>query len=267
MEKKNRTVGLLGCGLLGGIVARGIAGGIISGYRLAGLADTDTALADRLSAETGGTFCAGLTELLAQKPDFVVEAAGGPALREAALPVLRAGASLIPLSIGAFADEGFCEEVRRAAEENGVRIYLPSGAIGGFDLIRAAKLHGDLRASVANDKPPRSLQEAVPYPLPEDREEPLFSGSARDAIARFPKNVNVAVAAALAANGPGETRVTVASRPDLSAPRHTIRLEGAFGRAVIQVDPKAGENQRSSTLAAYSVLALLEKLNDTIVFL
>ena len=54
--------------------------------------------------------------------------------------------------------------------------------------------------------------------------------------------------------------------PDLTAPRHTLRLEGDFGRAVIQVEPWAGENQRSSTLAAYSVLALLERLNDTIVF-
>ena len=74
------------------------------------------------------------------------------------------------------------------------------------------------------------------------------------------------MAAALAANGPAETQVTVASCPDLTAPRHTIRLEGDFGRAVIQVEPRAGENQRSSTLAAYSVLALLERLNDTIVF-
>lgn len=267
MKKESSTVGLLGCGLLGGIVARGIAERLVSGYRLAGLADADAALAKQLSAETGGAFCAGLADLLARKPDFVVEAAGGPALKEAALSVLRAGASLIPLSIGAFADEDFLGEVRRTAEENGVRVYLPSGAIGGFDLMRAAKLHGGLRATIANDKPPQALQEAVSYPLPADREEPLFSGSAREAIARFPKNVNVAVAAALAANGPGETQVTVTSRPDLSAPRHTIRLEGEFGRAVIQVDPKAGKNQRSSTLAAYSVLALLEKLNDTVVFL
>ena len=122
MKKESSTVGLLGCGLLGGIVARGIAAGLVSGYRLAGLADTDAALAKQLSAETGGAFCAGLADLLARKPDFVVEAAGGPALKEAALSVLRAGADLIPLSIGAFADEDFLREVRRTAEENGVRV-------------------------------------------------------------------------------------------------------------------------------------------------
>lgn len=267
MEKRNRTVGIFVCGLLGQIVARGIANGLVPGYRLAGVTDANASLAQALSAETGGAFCANLDELLLQRPDHLVEAAGGGALKSAALSILQAGADLIPLSIGAFADEDFLREVRRTAQENGVRVYLPSGAIGGFDLMRAASLHGRLQAAIANDKPPRSLQEAVSYPLPEDREEPLFSGSAREAIARFPKNVNVAVATALATNGPGETQVTVASCPELSAPRHTIRLEGDFGRAVIQVEPKAGENQRSSTLAAYSVLALLEKLNDTIVFL
>lgn len=266
MENERMTVGILGCGLLGQIVARGIAGGLIAGYRLAGVTDTNAALGLALGKETGAPFLSTLEGLLETRPDFVVEAAGAGALKAAALPVLRAGICLIPLSIGAFADQAFLAEVRQAAKEGGTKVRLPAGAIGGFDLMAGARLHGNLRVTMANEKPPCSLQEAVSEPLPQDAEKLLFAGSAQEAISRFPKNVNVAVAAALAANGPAETQVTVASCPDLTAPRHTIRLEGDFGRAVIQVEPRAGENQRSSTLAAYSVLALLERLNDTIVF-
>jgi len=266
MEKKIMTVGILGCGLLGQLVAEGIAGERVPGYRLAGVADVNPSQAAILSEATGCHLCHSLEELLEKRPDYVVEATCVEGLKDAALPILRAGVNLIPLSIGALADEDFLEAVRRAGEENGAKVYLPSGAIGGFDLMRGAKLHGNLRVTMANEKPPRALQGATEEPLPQDREKVLFTGSAREAIGRFPKNVNVAVAAALATNGPGKTIVTVVSRPELASPRHTIHLEGDFGRATLQIEPRSGANQRSSTLAAYSVLALLERLNSTIVF-
>lgn len=266
MGSKTMTVGLLGCGQLGQLVAQGIAGGRVAGYRLVGATDQNPSLAGVLSEETTCPLCPALEDLLAKKPDFVVEAAGIEALKSAAVPILAGGSNLIPLSIGAFADETFLAEVCRAAEEHGTKVYLPSGAIGGFDLMRGAKLQGNLRVSMDNEKPPRALQDAVEDPLPQARDQVLFSGTAREAITRFPKNVNVAVAAALATNGPGETMISVVSRPELTAPRHTIRLEGDFGRATIQIEPMVGANQRSSTLAAYSVLALLERLNSVIVF-
>ena len=51
--------------------------------------------------------CATLEELLALKPDYLVESASPAAMRELALPALKNGTSVITLSIGALADETF----------------------------------------------------------------------------------------------------------------------------------------------------------------
>ena len=51
--------------------------------------------------------CAKLEELLALKPDYLVESVSPAAMRELALPALRNGTSVITLSIGALADETF----------------------------------------------------------------------------------------------------------------------------------------------------------------
>ena len=57
-----------------------------------------------------------------------------------AVPVLRRGVSLVVLSIGAFADLAFYEEVKQAAREGGAKVHLASGAIGGFDVLQTVTL-------------------------------------------------------------------------------------------------------------------------------
>lgn len=59
--------------------------------------------------------CATLEELLALKPDYLVESASPAAMRELALPALKNGTSVITLSIGALADETFYREVTETA--------------------------------------------------------------------------------------------------------------------------------------------------------
>ena len=71
--------------------------------------------------------CATLEELLALKPDYLVESASPAAMRELALPALKNGTSVITLSIGALADEVFYREVTETARANGTRVYIASG--------------------------------------------------------------------------------------------------------------------------------------------
>ena len=48
--------------------------------------------------------------------------------------------NLVVLSIGAFADLAFYEEVKQAAREGGAKVHLASGAIGGFDVLQTVTL-------------------------------------------------------------------------------------------------------------------------------
>ena len=112
-------VALVGCGTLGRQVAQGISTGSAGAYQLTAVFDSVAChRAKHIAGETGAVWCATLYELLATTPDYVVEAASGAALKEIAIPCLRSGAYLVALSTGAFADEGFLNEVLKAARKH-----------------------------------------------------------------------------------------------------------------------------------------------------
>ncbi len=48
--------------------------------------------------------------------------------------------NLVIISIGAFADLAFYEQVKAAAVEGGAKVHLASGAIGGFDVLQTVTL-------------------------------------------------------------------------------------------------------------------------------
>ncbi len=280
MEKK--TVAVIGCGALGSLIAEGAAQDLTDRWNLAGVYARTATKAQALAERLGCTAFADVEALLQERPDIVVEAAGGDAARQYAEAVLRSGSSLILLSGGILADESFVRCLREAAEEGGSVLHVASGAIGGFDLMRTLAFRDhqlarrgrqalpdqEFEARVDNFKAPASLNGA-PYlegrDLPEDRRVTVFEGSAADAIVGFPKNVNVAVAAASASAGIARTTVTITSDPALAENTHRIHVQGFGVRAEMEFaslpDP---ENPRSSTMTAWSVLALLDELASPI---
>ena len=271
-----KSVAVLGSGSLGSIVAEGIVKDLAGSWRLLGVVARTFSHAQDLAQRTGCVAFADVEAMLHEKPDMVVEAAGVAAAREHAEKILASGSSLILLSCGALADESFVVHLKNAAKQGGCVLHIPSGAIGGYDLLRTLafrqkqlRARGEeapLRVQVDNVKNPHSLADAPglegisPKSLEENREE-VFAGSAREAIRGFPKNVNVAVGAAVASAGIDETRVTISSDPQLVENVHRITAEGFGVRAVMEFgsmpDP---ENPRSSTMTAWSVLALLQDL-------
>lgn len=277
-----KTVAVIGCGALGTLVAEGVAVDLNETWSLGGVfartASTARALAERLDCRA----FASLDDLLASRPDMVVEAAGGEAARAYAEAVLRSGSSLILLSGGVLADAAFVQRLREAAEQGGSVLHIGSGAIGGFDIMRTLAFRErqlarrgveplpgqEFSARVNNRKAPASLNGA-PYlggkALPADRCVDVFSGNAADAIAGFPKNVNVAVAAASASAGMARTSVTITSDPALHENTHCIHVQGFGVRADMEfVSLPDPENPRSSTMTAWSVLALLDQLASPI---
>ena len=109
-------------------------GRLLPEYELVGAYSRTVAKAERIAgrmAEAGKScaVCTTVDELLALKPDILVETASPAALREFAVPALKNGTSIVTLSIGALADDAFYREVCETAKENGTRIYIASGSM------------------------------------------------------------------------------------------------------------------------------------------
>jgi aspartate dehydrogenase len=273
---KRTGIAILGTGNLAEILTRELCGEKYEAYRLLGIWGRDREKAKRLADKRPILATDSLEELLALHPAYVLEATTVEGLKWAALPILHSGVSLIALSAGALADSNFRRQVKNCCRKGsapglvGPKLYVASGAIGGFDFMQTAAMMGDLSVHIRNVKPPQAYHNA-PFlkgrNLPEEEAQVIFSGNAAQAIACFPQNVNVAVAAAEATVGSEKAWVTVESDPALSSNAHIIELEGRFGRASFTMESRPSEkNPGSSIMAAYSVLNLLQRLTEEIVF-
>lgn len=242
---------LVGCGALGGAIARGVAA--MPGATLT-VFDVDAQHAARVARETGAPVAASLDEGLAGA-DLVVEAASQAALRDLAPRVMRQGKPLVALSVGAFVDAGFLDEVARLARETGARMLVPSGALAGLDAVRAASEAGLDEVTLVTAKPPEG------FGL-KDLTEPrvLYEGSATEAVRLYPKNVNVAAALSLAGMGFERTRVRIVADPGLTTNTHTVHAKGAFGELTCRVENRPSpDNPASSYLASLAALALVRR--------
>lgn len=264
-----KKLAIIGCGALGRILATNVKKLLSDSYEICGLLDLNQEAAQKLAADVQSKVYADFADLAADKPDYTVEIAGIPAAKAYGEQVLRSVSDLIVVSVGSLADESFRSALTTAAEESGHRLYVVNGAIGGFDLMQVFSLMGPSTVSIESTKAPRSLNGA-PYlngrSLSESEEELVFSGSVQDAIQGFPKNVNVAVATALA-SGNDATQVRIRSVPGRKENSHSITLQGEYMKAEITVtstpDP---ENPKSSVSAAWSVVALLKNLASPVFY-
>lgn len=267
--KKYKLV-IVGSGALGHIIGEEISKNLSGHYEILGIfsgrIENALKLAGKLNCKGYSTF----DEIIEDRPDYIIEAAAPNVVKDIGVKTLENGISLIPLSVGAFADPEFYEKMKETALENNSRVHMPSGAIGGFDVLRGSTLMEDVEVSITTEKSPGSLNGAPVLKgrkLSEENIEEVFRGSARQAIEFFPKNINVAVATGLATTGVDNTRVIIRSIPGSTSNKHEIKLVGETVQVniVIQSTPSE-DNPKSSQLAAYSVIALLENLVAPITF-
>lgn len=260
---KKVKLGIVGCGFLANIVVDAWRDGLLDEFEFVGCVSRSRASAEALAIKARCPACAEVDELLALKPDYLIEAASPATLRAIAVKALSSGSNLVVLSIGAFADEAFYEQVKRTAGQAGTRVHLASGAIGGFDVLRTAALMSHIEASIGTRKGPASLKGTPIFSeqlMTDSDPSVVFSGSAQDAIALFPTKVNVAVACALATAGAQATGVTVRSVPGFQGDEHRIEVSGSELRVVVDIYSK------TSAIAGWSVVALLRNLVSPIVF-
>jgi aspartate dehydrogenase len=252
---------IIGNGFLAGIVVEAYEKGMLPDYELVGILGRSEEKTKKLAAHTKAVFQ--IEDLLAEKPDIVVEAASVAAVKDYAGAVLKTGASLVVLSIGAFADEKFYQQTAQTAKEHGAKVHLASGAIGGFDVLRTLSLMDQAKVTFETHKGPASLQNTPLFTerlMSDAQETKVFSGSAAEAIGLLPTKVNVAVAASLATVGPEAEHVEITSVPGFVGDDHRITAEIPGVKAVVDI------YSSTSAIAGWSVVALLRNLTSPIVF-
>lgn len=257
-----KRLAITGCGKLGSIVVDALQKGLLDEYKLVGVFSRTREKAESLALRIGDCqVCDSIEELLALKPDYLVEAASPAAMREVALPALRQGTSVVTLSIGAFSDDAFYTEVMQTAKENNSHVYVVSGATGGFDVLQTATLMGGATARFFNEKGPNALKGTAVYDEALQTEQrTVFQGTATEAIALFPTKVNVTVAASRASVGPQNMQVTMQSTPGFVGDTQRVEIKNEQVHAVIDVYSATAE------IAGWSVVNTLRNIVSPIVF-
>lgn len=197
-------------------------------------------------------------ELVAARPDLVVECAGHDAVRAYACATLRAGIETVIVSAGALADPALLAEVRAAANAGRSRAIVPAGAVGAIDVLAALRPSGLTSVTYTGRKPPRawvgSPAEATHDLAALTDPTVIFEGTAGEAARRFPQNANVAATVALAGAGFEATRVRLIADPTATRNEHEIAVTaGAADFSFRIAGHPAPDNPRTSATTALSV--------------
>ena len=189
--------------------------------------------------------------LIEARPQLICEAAGHDAVRAYGEAVLKAGIDFIITSIGALGDEALHERLQAGAVSSGARLILATGAIGGLDILSAAKLSGLTSVTYTARKPPSAwgLAHRASAEI-----FTLYDGPAREAVMAFPKNANVAAAVALAGIGFEATRVRLLADPGITRNIHEIQFASAAADVRIEIIGHAApDNPKTSLTTGFSL--------------
>jgi aspartate dehydrogenase len=88
----------------------------------------------------------------------------------------------------------------------------------------------------------------------------VFKGTARDAAAGFPANVNVVAALSLAGIGPDRTTIEIWADPAVTRNCHRIEVESDSAQFSMSIENIPSENPKTGRITALSALAALRKL-------
>ena len=255
-------IAIAGLGSIGRTLARKLADGI-PGLTLACAAARDEAKARAwLSGE--GIDCPLVPlDAFPQHADIAVECAPASALEAICRPMLEAGKTVMVLSVGALLPR---PELFDLARQKGGSIVVPTGALLGLDAVAAAA-EGEIRSvRMVTRKPPNGLKGA-PY-LEANRisvdgltqAKRVFSGTAREAAAGFPANVNVAAALSLAGIGPDRTMIDIWADPGVTRNCHSIEVDADSAKFSLSIENVPSDNPKTGKIVALSVLAALRKM-------
>jgi aspartate dehydrogenase len=250
-------LGIIGCGAIGASIATAVDRGEVKNCHLVVIFDTDIKQANRLLSKLSRKpkVAKSSEEFLKIDSDLIAECASQQALKQYAEKVLRSGRDMLVMSEGAFLDNEFTKRIMKVVSETGKKMHLPSGAIGGLDVMKAAARSGLTNVKLVTRKPPDSLGGK------NRRIKTLFEGSAAEAVRLLPRNINIAATLSLAGIGGKKTKVKVISDPTIKHIIHKLEVSGKFGRMILTLyNVPHPDNPKTSALAVYSAIVTLQQL-------
>jgi aspartate dehydrogenase len=259
-------VAIVGLGAIGRTVACQLAQGL-PGLVLSAVVARDSAKARTwLAAQHIDCPIVALAEL-PHHADLAIECAPAAVVEQVCRPMLAAGKQVMVLSAGALLPR---PDLIALAKAHGGQIIVPTGALLGLDAVVAAAEGAIHSVRMITKKPPKGL-EGAPYLLANsisvaglNEAKRVFTGSAREAAAGFPANVNVVAALALAGIGPDRTTIEIWADPSLARNCHTIEVDSDAARFSLSIENIPSENPRTGRITALSVIAALRKLHAPI---
>ena len=217
--------------------------------------------------EGGKVASVGLAELLSTA-DLVIECATPAVVRTVLEGTLERGADVMILSSGGLVDPDLRSWAAETASRSGSTISVPSGAIGGIDVLKAASIGKIDRFELNTVKHPGSVRPSEAFadevgidPMSIRERTLIFEGPPDEAIRYFPRNVNVSSTLAIAASAGADLTVRVFLDPSVERNRHELVVEGDFGRMTLTLDNvPSSETPGTSELAVLSATATLRAL-------
>jgi aspartate dehydrogenase len=245
---ESKKVGIIGCGAIGTLIAEAAERKLVVCDELV-LYDYVGEKAEKLKNSIcfPVTVVSSLDEMLRLKPRVVVEAASQQAAREYIERIVSAGIDFIVMSTGALL----------GSNVQSSKVHVPSGAIGGLDALSSAALAGIDEVVLTSRKNPRALD------LNTREAKVVYEGTAEEAARLYPREMNVAATLALTVK-PAQVKVQVVSDPAVQRNTHEFHVKWRFGEMFLRFanDPHP-ENPRTSALAAWSAIRLLQELLET----
>ena len=264
-RKSSRIIGIIGAGAIASELFSALAKHLDDPFESvvflarSGSESRPHAIAEQYSgvAKRFSVAC-NLEDFICENPGLVVECAGQRALAETAERLLRADIDVIGASIGALADRGFRERLYNAQRESTARLILPSGAVGGLDLLSAAGLAGIERLTYTGRKPPRAWL-GTPAEAVVDLDKLassylIYEGNAENAARAFPKNANAALAIGFSAAALDRMVVRLVADPEATGNVHQIRLESRVATMNVEVRAlPSQQNPKTSAIVGFSI--------------
>ncbi len=262
-------IGVVGVGTIGSEICRAIDEGMVQAT-LVGISDVDAAKAERVARSLKRSIPVMALLDLVKATELVVEAASKAAAPAIIREALEHSRDVMVMSVGGLLE--CAAALVASAQQQGKRLYVPSGAIAGLDAIKGAMVGRVSKVTLTTRKPPRAL-EGAPYVVQQGIDlkavkgpRVIFSGPAREAVPAFPANVNVAAALSLAGIGADRTEVRIVADPTSDKNVHEIEAEGDFGKLFVRMENvPSPHNPKTSYMAALSAIALLRRITASLV--
>ena len=269
MEK---SIAIIGCGAIGSELAYNIDNKLTPNCSLSIIFDIDNKKTNNVYEKLKNkpilfnNFKDFLNSAEFKKIDLIIEAASINAASDYVIDILKEGKDMMIMSLGVFSDINLYQEVIRILETNSNNVFLPSGAIGGIDVIRSIRKHID-SVTLTTTKNNKALKGAPFFHNNNieidtiNKRQVIFEGTAFDAIKQFPSNVNVAALISLAGIGFNKTIVKIIVDPKESNNVHELNIKWKFGEITINISNKPTlENPKTSYLATLSALECLRSI-------